>query len=198
MTYAEAVKTRDQPGHAVHTDSTHLTVLPSPRGPAITIHLLSPDTADELIASLARDYSYRDLSQEDITQSKLDEDIRSSLQFQNDPDLLIVHPLYPPSFLRALLPRPPPELGGYPFWSLRLTEIYHHSQPVPLPRIVVDALEPLLSRARVSSPSLFRKIARAISPLRKRGDERVRGSLERDEWVGAMRAWEKVEQRRGK
>ena len=46
-----------------------------------------------------------------------------SLGFTRDPDLLIVHPITPPSFFRAMLPRPPPELQGYPFWTLRITEI---------------------------------------------------------------------------
>jgi hypothetical protein len=40
-----------------------------------------------------------------------------------DPSILIIHHLIPPPFYRAILPRPAPELGGYPFWSLRLTEI---------------------------------------------------------------------------
>jgi hypothetical protein len=42
---------------------------------------------------------------------------------ETDPELLIIHPLTPLNPLRALLPRPAPELSRYPFWHLRITEI---------------------------------------------------------------------------
>jgi hypothetical protein len=42
---------------------------------------------------------------------------------ETDPELLIIHPLTPLNPLRALLPRPAPELSRYPFWLLRVTEI---------------------------------------------------------------------------
>ena len=45
------------------------------------------------------------------------------MHFAANPDLLLIHPLTPPPLYRALLPRPAPELGGYPFWALSITEI---------------------------------------------------------------------------
>ena len=122
--YAEAKAT---PTHSPVT----FNVFPRKNGRTLTVHLLS-QTSRHVIAQRAREYA---LSGALATQQKLDEDIKckslripaadtaATLSFESDPDLLIVHRLHPPSFLRALLPRSPPELGGYPFWPLRITEI---------------------------------------------------------------------------
>ena len=88
----------------------------------ITLHLLE-SSATDLVAEITRRYNDQDRPPENITQKSLDTDVRNALEFKDDPDLLIVHPIESPSFLRALLPRPPPELHGYPFWPLRITEI---------------------------------------------------------------------------
>ncbi|KAK4689094.1 hypothetical protein P7C73_g1020, partial [Tremellales sp. Uapishka_1] len=92
------------------------------------------------------------------------------LHFKSDPGLLFVHHLERPIW-GGLLPRAPPELHGYPFWTLRITEIYQYPQSLP------------------------------FLPLRRdsqQADQEGVGVISREEWEGGMRAWERVEQRLGK
>jgi hypothetical protein len=58
-----------------------------------------------------------------ISESRLGAAVFAELGIPSDPDLLIIHHLSPPGFWRGLLPRPAPELWGYPAWALRITEI---------------------------------------------------------------------------
>lgn len=94
------------------------------------------------MASVASKYAQSGTPPSQITVQSVDADLRSKpsqsisthpsdrwltstdlLGMENDPELLIIHPLTPLSPLRALLPRPAPELSSYPFWHLRITEI---------------------------------------------------------------------------
>ena len=111
-----------------------------------------------------------------------------------DPDLLILHPLAPLPTWRAFLPRPAPEIGGYPWWLLRVTEIYQHHPP-DLPLGVPRFLAPVLLQARASRLPAVRKAARAVPLPLPQSEE---GLFSRAEWEGALRAHAGVEQRLGR
>lgn len=169
---------------------TSITVWPGGKGREMAIHLLPPSSSAPAIASLTRSYAAEQVPLEDITVKRVDEDMRQHLHFTNYPDLLILHQLSPPPFYSALLPRRAPELWGYPFWALRITEIYQHPTPIPF----LHHLTPLITALRTSALPFVRKIGHSIS-IPDRPAEEV---LSRDEWDGAMRAWVKVEQRLGR
>ncbi|OWZ29521.1 hypothetical protein C356_06123 [Cryptococcus neoformans c45] len=169
---------------------TSITVWPGGNGREMTIHLLPPSSSAPAIASLARSYVAEQVPLEDITVKRVDEDMKQHLHFINHPDLLIIHQLSPPPFYSALLPRRAPELWGYPFWALRITEIYQHPTPIPF----LHHLTLLITALRTSAFPFVRKIGHSIS-IPDRPAEEV---LSRDEWDGAMRAWVKVEQRLGR
>lgn len=92
------------------------------------------------LTSVAMKYAQSGTPPSQITVQSVDTDIRGTqpqfpfhhvtkvdkagmLGMVTDPEVLIIHPLTPLSPLRALLPRPAPELSSYPFWYLRITEI---------------------------------------------------------------------------
>ncbi|ORY31959.1 hypothetical protein BCR39DRAFT_524797, partial [Naematelia encephala] len=167
----------------------------------LKLHVLAPSTRD-VVADLTASYIKKQIPLGDIQQDMLDRDVRDVLHLSHDPDILIIHLLSSPSFFKALLPRPAPQLSGYPFWCLRITEIYQH--PTPLPRLIPPPLLSLLHQARTSNLSLLRKVARSL-PLTDpdesetiHGSRRViKGAMGREVWDGAMRAWGGVEQRLG-
>ena len=111
-----------------------------------------------------------------------------------DPDLLILHPLAPLPTWRAFLPRPAPEIGGYPWWLLRVTEIYQ-LHPPNLPLGVPRFLAPVLLQARASRLPAVRKAARAVPLPLPQSEE---GLLSRAVWEEALRAHAGVEQRLGR
>lgn len=122
----------------------------------------------------------------EIKQSDLDAAIKADLHLPSDPDLAIIHHLSVPGFLRGLLPRPAPELHGFPAWLLRITEIYAHPARLPLQapfigKLLHNSPLPILRKAGASFPSSWEV-----------------GVLDSDEWEGAQAAWEAVDQRRGK
>ncbi|WWC57909.1 uncharacterized protein I303_100444 [Kwoniella dejecticola CBS 10117] len=157
----------------------------------LKLHFLPPSSSEEVLVNLTRQYVERKKDVSEISVKSIDRDIRDQLHFTSDPDLLLIHHLSPSSTIQALLPRRPPELWGYPFWSLRITEIYQYPSPLPL----LHHLNPLLHSLRSSSLPFLRKLGHAVS-LPVKLD--VNGVLDREEWDGAMRAWSKVEQRLGK
>ncbi|WVO23666.1 uncharacterized protein IAS62_005021 [Cryptococcus decagattii] len=169
---------------------TSVTIWPGGKGREMTIHLLPPSSSAPAMASLTRSYAAKQVPLKDITVKRVDEDMRQHLHFTNYPDLLIIHQLSPPPFYSTLLPRRAPELWGYPFWALRITEIYQHPTPTPF----LHHLIPLIATLRTSAFPLIRKIGHSIS-IPDRPAEEV---LSRNEWDGAMRAWVKVEQRLGR
>ncbi|CAD6571026.1 MAG: hypothetical protein TREMPRED_000106 [Tremellales sp. Tagirdzhanova-0007] len=183
---------------------TTLTVFPVSSGKGqpqpLIVHLLPISSSGPLLADLTRGFAHSNTPSECITQKKLDLEIKKAMHFSTDPDLLLIHPLTPPPLYRALLPRAAPELGGYPFWTLRITEIYQHPAPLPVPSALTGVLGPILVRGQDSSLPLIRKIARFFpTHVEQYGQEReVRGALRREEWEGAMDAWTRVEQRQGR
>ncbi|WWC67029.1 uncharacterized protein I206_100936 [Kwoniella pini CBS 10737] len=157
----------------------------------LKLHFLSPSSSDDLLVNLTRNYVEKKINVDDITVKSLDRDIEDQLHFTSDPDLLLIHHLTPPSTFQSLLPRRPPELWGYPFWSLRITEIYQFPSPLPL----LHHINPLIQSLRSSSLPFLRKLGHIVS-LPVKLDPR--GILNKEEWDGAMIAWSKVEQRLGK
>ncbi|BEI89909.1 uncharacterized protein CcaverHIS019_0212710 [Cutaneotrichosporon cavernicola] len=156
----------------------------SPTGPRrVEVHFLAPsatDTVTRVTRRLAADGVH------DIDQATLDAAIKADLRLPSDPELAIIHDLSPPGFLRGLLPRPAPELHGFPAWLLRITEIYAHPPRLPLQvpfvgKLLHNSPLPILRKFGASFPSSL--------------DE---GVLDSDEWEGAQAAWEGVDQRRGK
>ncbi|KAK8845338.1 hypothetical protein IAR55_006051 [Kwoniella newhampshirensis] len=156
----------------------------------LTLHFLPPSTSSSLITSLAKSYATAQISLEEMTVPKIDQDVQHHLNFNHDPELLVIHHLNPPSFLRSLLPRAAPELWGYPFWALRITEIYQYPTPPP----ILHNLTPVIQSLRASSLPFIRKLGYTISTP----PNRSQGVLSKDEWDGAMRAWSNVEQRLGR
>lgn len=121
-----------------------------------------------------------------MQQADLDRAIKADLHLPSDPDLVIIHHLSVPGFFRGLLPRPAPELHGFPAWLLRITEIYAHPPRLPLQvpfvgRLLHNSHLPILRKFGASFPSSLDV-----------------GVLDPDEWEGAQMAWEAVDQRRGK
>lgn len=155
-------------------------------GPKTVTVIFLPPSAGEVITRLTQRYAADGVPPDSVTESLLDNDIKAELGLPSDPDLVIVHHLTPPGFFRGLLPRPAPELHGFPAWSLRISEIYHH--PPTLPFYV-----PFVGSLLQNSPlAIFRKLGN-VFPSR---DEA--GVLNEQAWEGAQNAWERVEQRRGK
>ncbi|WVW81598.1 hypothetical protein I302_103593 [Kwoniella bestiolae CBS 10118] len=160
---------------------------------SLKLHFLPPSASSEIIVNLTKRYIERKKDVGQIDVKSVDRDIREQLHFTSDPDLLLIHHLSRPSLLGSLLPRSPPELWGYPFWSLRITEIYQYPSPLPL----LHHLSPLITSFRSSSLPFLRKLGYSISvPPNIHSDGH--GILHREEWNGAMGAWSKVEQRLGK
>ncbi|WVQ81004.1 hypothetical protein IAT38_003111 [Cryptococcus sp. DSM 104549] len=206
-TYAPASESHSSPSHSITpispiSDSprrietklgssvTSLTVRPNTSGQEVTVHFLPPSSASPTIASLARGYASGQVAVQDIDVKRVDEDVKEHLHFINYPDLLIVHHLSPPSVWTSLLPRRAPELWGYPFWALRITEIYQPPTPIPL----LQRLNPLIRALRSSSLPFIRKVGYGLSVP----PSPAQGVMSKEEWDGAMRAWLKVEQRLGR
>ncbi|WVO12725.1 hypothetical protein L204_100333 [Cryptococcus depauperatus] len=156
----------------------------------LLVHLMPPSSTVLAIAGLAKSYAACHLPIQDANVSKVDEDMKKHLHFQNYPDLLIVHHLSPLSPWASLLPRRAPELWGYPFWALRITEIYQPSTPIP----VLHHFTSFINIFRASSLPFLRKMGYKISAPPSPAES----ALSREEWDGAMRAWIKVEQRLGR
>ncbi|WVR03330.1 hypothetical protein IAU60_000321 [Kwoniella sp. DSM 27419] len=177
----------DRPGSVIS-----LTAWPRELSPtSVQVLFLPPSSSAPTITSLTKRYAQSDLDQDQITVARVDADIRDQLRFAHDPDLLLIHHLSSPSLRSRLLPRRAPELWGYPFWALRITEIYQYPTPLPIPSI----LSSLAATLRSSSLPFVRKIGYTLSlPPPLPSD----GSLARVEWDGAMRAWSRVEQRLGR
>lgn len=155
-------------------------------GPKTVTVVFLPPSAGEVITRITQRYAESGVQPDSVTEALLDNDIKAELGLPTDPDLVIVHHLSPPGFFRGLLPRPAPELHGFPAWSLRISEIYHH--PPTLPFYV-----PFVGSLLQNSPlAIFRKLGNFF-PSR---DEA--GVLNEQAWEGAQNAWERVEQRRGK
>ncbi|WRT63460.1 uncharacterized protein IL334_000365 [Kwoniella shivajii] len=157
----------------------------------LKIHFLPPSSSSEMISNLTKRYIEMNINIDDINVKNVNNDIRDYLQFTSDPDLLLIHHLSIQSTWNSMLPRKAPELWGYPFWSLRITEIYQYPQPLPL----LPYLNPLLNTLRSSSLPFLRKLGYTISLPRKLDPH---GLLDKVEWEGAMNAWSKNEQRLGK
>ncbi|WVQ64618.1 uncharacterized protein L199_002785 [Kwoniella botswanensis] len=171
-----------------------VTIYPGPSSNrSLKIHFLPPSASDEVIINLTKRYVERKKDVSEITVRNVDRDIKEQLHFTSGPDLLLIHHLSPPSIWKSYLPRSPPELWGYPFWSLRITEIYQYPSPLPL----LHHLNPLILSFRSSSLPFLRKLGYSIAlPVNINSDGY--GILHREEWNGAMEAWSKVEQRLGK
>lgn len=167
--------------------SVHETVyVNTASGPRTVNVVFLPPSAGEVVARVTKRYAHSGLDPDAVTQATLDADIKEDLGLPSDPDLVVVHHLTPPGFFRGLLPRPAPELHGFPAWTLRISEIYHH--PPTLPFYV-----PFIGGLLQNSPlAIFRKLGQ-VFPSR---DEA--GILDEQTWEGAQNAWERVEQRRGK
>ncbi|WWC97254.1 hypothetical protein V866_004133 [Kwoniella sp. B9012] len=171
-----------------------VTIYPGPSSNrSLKIHFLPPSASDEVIINLTKRYVERKKDVSEITVRNVDRDIKEQLHFTSDPDLLLIHHLSPPPIWRSYLPRSPPELWGYPFWSLRITEIYQYPSPLPL----LHHLNPLILSFRSSSLPFLRKLGYSIAlPVNINSDGY--GILHREEWNGAIGAWSKMEQRLGK
>ncbi|KAJ9107232.1 hypothetical protein QFC20_003767 [Naganishia adeliensis] len=99
----------------------------------VTVHVL-PRAAEggTVLARITRELLIEGVRSEEVTQEMLDERIREHLGFQSDPCLLIIQPLLstrpttPLAYraLKTVLPADAPEVHGYPFWVLRVTEIF--------------------------------------------------------------------------
>jgi hypothetical protein len=172
------------PGHMGDETVASSVYVNSPTGPRrVEVHFLAPsatDTIARVTQRLAAD------GVRNVDQAHLDAAIKADLHLPSDPDLLIIHDLSPPGFLRGLLPRPAPELHGFPAWLLRVTEIYAHPPRLPLQvpfvgKLLHNSPLPILRKFGASFPSSL--------------DE---GVLDSDAWEGAQAAWEAVDQRRGK
>ncbi|ORX34592.1 hypothetical protein BD324DRAFT_636548 [Kockovaella imperatae] len=190
--YADVVK--KDTVHEPFDPVTSFTVF-APNTKPLHVHLLTSDSR-EILAHIAREERAAS-PRETISQQSLDERVRETLQLSCDPELLLVHRIKRPSFLGSLLARAPPELGGFPCWPLRITEIYMHPTPLPIPSMLMDIFSPLLQRSRTSSLSLLRKTAKRFPRLASR-ESSESGVLHKSEWDGAMKAWQNVEQRLGK
>ncbi|KAL1408696.1 hypothetical protein Q8F55_005509 [Vanrija albida] len=151
----------------------------------VEILFLAPSATDTL-TRVTRQYARGGVAPSDVTQVHLDHDVKADLGLPSDPDLVIIHHLSPPGFIRGLLPRPAPELWGYPAWTLRLSEIYTHPPTLPL---YLMTLGELLQNSPLP-------VLRKLGTLFPSADSK--GVLSVDAWEGAQGAWEKVEQRRGK
>ncbi|ODO01875.1 hypothetical protein L198_02603 [Cryptococcus wingfieldii CBS 7118] len=156
----------------------------------LVVHFVPPSSGAVGVVNLTKQYVKGKVEVEEVTVKKVDEDIKKQLHFREYPDLLVVHHLTPPPFYATLLPRRAPELWGYPFWALRITEIYQPPTPMPF----LHYLSLLIKTLRNSSLPSIRKVGNAIGEPGKPAGS----ALSRDEWDGAMRAWVKVEQRLGK
>ncbi|WWC85614.1 uncharacterized protein L201_000478 [Kwoniella dendrophila CBS 6074] len=160
----------------------------------LKIHFLPPSCSDELISNITKSYIDKNRHLDMIDVKSIDKDIKDQLHFTSDPELLLIHHLQQPksnSLFKSLLPRSPPELWGYPFWTLRITEIYQYPSPLPL----LHHLNPLISTLRSSTLPFLRKLGYSINlPIKLDWQ----GVLDKEEWKGSMRAWSKVEQRLGK
>ncbi|RSH90575.1 hypothetical protein EHS25_001180 [Saitozyma podzolica] len=86
----------------------------------LTLRILPPSSSD-LVARITRDLVREGHKTSSITQEVLNARIEAA--GYTPPDILLIHPLTPQPFWRSLLPRPAPEIAGYPFWPLRVTEI---------------------------------------------------------------------------
>ncbi|EIW67905.1 hypothetical protein TREMEDRAFT_57391 [Tremella mesenterica DSM 1558] len=157
----------------------------------LVVHVLNPGV-DRIWGEVTTELSKSVTTSSDVDQERLDQCIRERIPM-SDPDLLILHPITPVSTWKALFPIPAPELRGYPFWFLRITEIYQH--PTSLPFHIPTPLVSLLRQARDSALPAVQKIARRI-PLPPPPEEQ--GVIQRDEWEGALRAYRNVEQRLGR
>ncbi|ODN75832.1 hypothetical protein L202_05828 [Cryptococcus amylolentus CBS 6039] len=156
----------------------------------LVVHFVPPSSGAVGVVNLTKQYVKGKVEVEEVTVNKVDEDMKKQLHFRDYPDLLVIHHLTPPPFYATLLPRRAPELWGYPFWALRITEIYQHPTPMPF----LHYLSFFITTLRNSSLPSIRKVGNAIGePGKPAGN-----ALSRDEWDGAMRAWVKVEQRLGK
>ncbi|OCF33210.1 hypothetical protein I316_05255 [Kwoniella heveanensis BCC8398] len=178
----------------------------------LTIHFLPPSGSSALLADLAIQYASSALPLDEITVQKVDTDIRDRLRFSDnpysDPDIVLIHQLKRQGFWTRLLPRKAPELWGYPFWNLRITEVYQYPTPIPFP----SPLRTLIQTLRSSSLPSLRRVGYSISlppSLQQRDiDDHKTGTstmmtekatvLDRAEWEGALDAWGKVEQRLGR
>lgn len=149
------------------------------------MHFLAPSASDAL-ARVARRFAHDGVDPALVDQATLDAALKSELRIPTDPDLVIIHHLAPPGFIRGLLPRPAPELHGFPAWLLRISEIYTHPPRLPL-------YVPFLGALLQNSPlPVFRKLGRAFPSAEDKG------VLSSEAWEGAQATWEKVEQRKGK
>lgn len=160
-------------------------VLTLDEGPRrVELHFLAPSASDTL-ARVARKFAQDGVDPDHVDQATLDAALKRDLRIPSDPDLVIIHHLAPPNFLRGLLPRPAPELHGFPAWLLRISEIYTHPPPLPL-------YVPFLGALLQNSPlPIFRKIGASFP------SSEDKGILSLDAWEGAQAAWEKLEQRKG-
>jgi len=177
-------------GQSSAASSTITLVIPSSsrsKSRSVKLHLLSPLD----LAPIVQAYAKSGTPPSQITLPTLDADIRARIGIKSDPELLIIHPLTPLDTFRSLLPRPAPELAGYPFWLLRITEIYQHPPPLPF----LPLLSPLVRRLRQSSLPAMRKVGRSL-PLVVR--DPVMGAMSREEWDAGLEALSVVEQRLGK
>ncbi|TXT05855.1 uncharacterized protein COLE_07175 [Cutaneotrichosporon oleaginosum] len=171
-------------GHLIddtHASSVYVNL---PTGPhRVEVHFLAPSATD-IITRVTRRLAADGVR--DIDQAQLDAAIKADLRLPSDPDLAIIHDLSPPGFLRGLLPRPAPEIHGFPPWLLRITEIYAHPPHLPLQlpfvgKLLHNSPLPILRKFGASFPSSL--------------DE---GVFDSDAWEGAQASWEAVDQRRGK
>ncbi|WVQ93876.1 hypothetical protein IAU59_000954 [Kwoniella sp. CBS 9459] len=170
----------------------------------LTIHFLPPTGSSSIITTLTRQYASASLASQqspEIDVKRVDADIRRRLQFHADPDIILIHQLRTPGFWSRILPRRAPELWGYPFWNLRITEIYQYSTPIPFP----SPLRTLIQTLRSSSLPSLRKLgySASIPPCLPSSEPQAHAHtgamvLDRIEWEGALDAWGKVEQRLGR
>ncbi|WVF66254.1 hypothetical protein IAT40_000994 [Kwoniella sp. CBS 6097] len=204
LSAAAAVVVVPMHGAALHCTATYgdpsqtLVVGPSsPKSPSnqLTIHFLPPSGSSALLTDLTRTYASTKTPLSEIEVKKVDEDIREQMRFKNDPDIILIHQLCPPGFWSRILPRKAPELWGYPFWNLRITEVYQYPTPIPFP----SPLRTLIQILRSSSLPSLRKLGYSVSlPASLHYDQTGATVLDRIEWEGALDAWGKVEQRLGR
>jgi hypothetical protein len=77
----------------------------------VAVHFLPAAASSSYIATIAQEGA--------LDEATLDKRVQQALHFEHDPELLVIHHLRPGVGLR----RSAPELYGYPFWPLRITEI---------------------------------------------------------------------------